>query len=160
MNKKESIAALLHSLDQRSPSGFAIALHVRFTRPTYLFQTYAKPWMDHYSQAGLVMHDPVVRWGLQNVGRLRWSDLASIDDAAVFEQAKDHGLMNGAAVAMVLSESRTIAAFARADRDYTDEEIEDLESWLSRLHLATLGIERLSARDKLALTELSIKLTH
>ncbi len=68
--------------------------------------------------------------------------------------------MNGAAVAMVLSESRTIAAFARADRDYTDEEIEELESWLSRLHLATLGIERLSARDKRALTELSIKLTH
>ena len=75
MNRKESIAALLHELDQRSPSGFAIALHVVFTRPTYLFQTYAKPWMDHYSEAGLVMHDPVVRWGLQNVGRLRWSDL-------------------------------------------------------------------------------------
>jgi LuxR family transcriptional regulator len=160
MDRKEDIAALLHQLDQRSPAGFAIALHVRFTRPTYLFQTYAKPWMEHYSEAGLMMHDPVVRWGLQNVGRLRWSDLTAIDDAAVFEQARAHGLMNGAAIAMVISESRTIAAFARADRDYTDEEIAELESWLARLHLATLGIERLSGRDQRALTRLSIKLTH
>ena len=160
MNRKESIAALLHELDQRSPSGFAIALHVVFTRPTYLFQTYAKPWMDHYSEAGLVMHDPVVRWGLQNVGRLRWSDLEGIDDADVFEQAKDHGLMNGAAVALAISGSRTIAAFARADRDYTDEELEDLEDWLARLHVETLGIPRLSESEQRALIELSIKLTH
>jgi LuxR family transcriptional regulator len=160
MNRKEGIAALLHQLDQRSPAGFAIALHVRFTRPTYLFQTYAKPWMDHYSEAGLVLHDPVVRWGLQNVGRLRWSDLAAIDDAGVFEQAKDHGLMNGAAVAIDISGSRTIAAFARADRDYADEEIDELEGWLARLHVATLGIERLSARERRALVDLSIKLTH
>jgi LuxR family transcriptional regulator len=159
-SRKESIAALLHQLDQRSPAGFAIALHVRFTRPTYLFQTYAKPWLDRYSEAGLHLHDPVVRWGLQNTGRLRWRDLADIDDAGVFEQAKDHGLMNGAAVAMVISESRTIAAFARADRDYSDEEIEELEDWLARLHVATLGIERLSGRDQRALIDLSVKLTH
>jgi len=160
MNRKESIAALLAQLDQRSPAGFAIALHVRFTRPTYLFQTYAKPWMDHYTEAGLVMHDPVVRWGLQNTGRLRWSDLTEIDDAAVFAQARDHGLMNGAGIAIVLSESRTIAAFARADREYTDEELEEFEDLLTRLHQATLGIERLSTRDQRALTELSITLTH
>jgi len=160
MNRKESIAALLAQLDQRSPAGFAIALHVRFTRPTYLFQTYAKPWMDHYTEAGLVMHDPVVRWGLQNTGRLRWSDLTEIDDAAVFAQARDHGLMNGAGIAIVLSGSRTIAAFARADREYTDEELEEFEDLLTRLHQATLGIERLSTRDQRALTELSITLTH
>jgi len=160
MNRKESIAALLHQLDQRSPAGFAIALHVRFTRPTYLFQTYAKPWADHYTEAGLVMHDPVVRWGLQNTGRLRWSDLTAIDYAAVFEQARDYGLMNGAGIALVLGESRTIAAFARADREYTDEELAELETWLARLHHATGGLERLSARDQRALTELSISLTH
>ena len=160
MDRKESIAGLLVQLDQRSPAGFAIALHIRFTRPTYLFQTYAKPWMNHYTEAGLVMHDPVVRWGLQNTGRLRWSDLAGIDDGAVFAQARDHGLMNGAAIAIVRSESRTIAAFARADREYTEEELEDLEIWLARLHQATLGIERLSESDRRALTELSISLTH
>jgi len=160
MRRNENIAELLHQLDQRSPSGFAIALHIRFTRPTYLFQTYARPWADHYSSAGLHMHDPVVRWGLQNVGHLRWSDLAEIDDAGVFQQARDHGLMNGAAVAVMESESRTIGAFARADRDYTDAEIEEIEAWMERLHRTTLGIERISPRDRRALTELSIRLTH
>lgn len=160
MNRKESIAALLGEIDERSPAGFAIALHVRFSRPTYLFQTYAKPWMAHYSQAGLVMHDPVVRWGLQNVGRCRWSDLAAIDDAHVFDQAREHGLMNGAAFAIMIGESRSIAACARADRDFTDDEIEVLEELLVRLHRATLGLERLGARDQRALTELSIRLTH
>ena len=116
--------------------------------------------MDHYSQAGLVMHDPVVRWGLQNVGHLRWSDLAGIDDAGVFQQARDHGLMNGAGVSVVESESRTIGAFARADREYTDEEIEEIAEGLERLHRTTLGIERISPRDRKALTELSIRLTH
>lgn len=158
--QKESIATLLHELDKRSPSGFAIALHVRFTRPTYLFQTYARPWMDHYSEAGLVMHDPVVRWGLQNVGHRRWSDLAAIDDGGVFAQARDHGLMNGAAIALADSRSRSIAAFARADREYTDEEIADLEGWLVRLHAATHSLERISGPDQRALTELSIRLTH
>lgn len=160
MRRNENIAELLHKLDQLSPAGFAIALHVRFTRPTYLFQTYAKPWMDHYSQAGLVMHDPVVRWGLQNVGRLRWSDLTEIDDAGVFQQARDHGLMNGAGVSVMESESRTIGAFARADREYTDEEIDVLGDGLELLHRTTLGIERISPRDRRALTELSIRLTH
>ena len=65
MTQRASIAALLHDLDQRSPAGFAIALHIRFTTPTYLFQTYPKRWLDHYSSAGLVVHDPVVRWGFQ-----------------------------------------------------------------------------------------------
>jgi LuxR family transcriptional regulator len=160
MDRKESIAVLLQELDERSPAGFAIALHVRFTRPTYLFQTYAQPWMAHYSAAGLVMHDPVVRWGLQNAGRCRWSDLAAIDDSHVFDQAKDHGLMNGAAFAIVIAESRSIAACARADREFTDEEMDALEQLLVRLHRATLGLERLGARDRRALTELSIRLTH
>jgi len=158
--QRASIAVLLHDLDQRSPAGFAIALHIRFSRPTYLFQTYAKPWMDHYSASGMVMHDPVVRWGLQNVGRVLWSDLAPIDEAGVLEQAKDFGLMNGVAIAMVSSESRSIAGFARADRDYTDAETDALDDLVVQLHRETLGLDQLSRSDRKALTALSIRLTH
>ena len=77
--QRASIAALLHEIDRLSPAGFAVAMHIRFTRPTYLFQTYAKRWMDHYSAKGMVVHDPLVHWGLQNVGRIRWSELEAID---------------------------------------------------------------------------------
>jgi LuxR family transcriptional regulator len=151
---------LLHEIDQRSPAGFAIALHVRFTRPTYLFQTYAKRWMDHYSAEGMVVNDPVVRWGLQNTGRAIWSELAAIDTGRVLEQAKDFGIMNGVAVAIVREESRSIGGFARADRDFETEEIDDLEELLGRLHAATTGLGKLSASDQRALIALSVKLTH
>jgi len=160
MTRRARIAALLHELDQRSPAGFALGLHIRFTTPTYMFQTYPKRWLEHYSAAGMVVRDPVVQWGMQNVGRTRWSDLEMIDDGGVLEQAKDFGLMNGAAIATVVSGSRSIGGFARADREYEESEIEELEEILVRLHLATLGPGQLSERDQHVLTELSIKLTH
>ena len=161
MNKKESIAALLHSLDQRSPSGFAIALHIRFTPPTYLFQSYPKPWLDHYSQAGLVMHDPIVRWGLQNVGRLRWSDLG-VDrrrrrvregqGPRTDERRGDRGGPQRVPHDRLPSRGPTATI--------TTRRCEELEIWLLACNLPPSGSSELSARDKRALTELSIKLTH
>lgn len=160
MTQRASIAALLHDLDHRSPAGFAIALHIRFTTPTYMFQTYSKRWMHQYSSSGLVVSDPVAHWGLQNVGRIRWSDLEAIDSRGVLERAKDFGLMNGVAIALLISGSRSIAGFARADRDYDEREMEELEDVLAQLHRSTAGLGQLSARDQRALTELSIRLTH
>lgn len=160
MTNRASIAALLHELDERSPSGFAIALHITFTTPRYMFQTYAKRWLDHYNSMGLIRDDPVVRWGMQNVGRTRWVDLEAMDELGVMEQAKNFGLMNGAALAFVIAGSRSIGGFARADRDYDEAEMLDLEDLLTQLHHATFGLSELSASDRRALTDLSIKLTH
>ena len=159
MTPRASIAALLQDLDRRSPAGFAIALHIRFTTPTYLFQTYPSRWLEHYSAAGMVVHDPTVHWGLQNLGHIRWAELEAIDSGGVLEEAKDFGLMNGVAVAVVVSGSRSIGSFARADRDYDGAEMRELEALLTELHVATIGTSELSAGDQLALTELSIKLT-
>ena len=77
----------------------------------------------------------------------------------MLEEAKDFGLMNGVAVAVVLSGSRSIGSFARADRDYDEAEMLELEALLPISTCATLGTNQLSASDQLALTELSIKLT-
>ena len=159
MTQKAIIAALLQELDGSSPAGFAIALHVRFSRPTFLFQTYAKRWMDHYSTAGLVVRDPTVRWGFHNVGHVLWSDLEAGDDGGVLEEAKDFGITNGVAMATVLSGSRSIASFARADREFEPPEIEALETRFLELHNVTLGAGELSDGDRRALTELSIQLT-
>lgn len=160
MSRTTSIAAQLHELDRRSPAGFAIALHIRFTRPALLFQSYARRWLDRYSADGLVVHDPTVRWGLQNTGHVRWSALEAIDDKGVLERAKDFGLMNGAAVAVVSDGSRSIASFARADREYDDAEMAELEARLAELHRATLGLEEMDEAERQALTELSVRLTH
>lgn len=159
MAQRASIAALLHDLDHRSPAGFAVALHIRFATPTFLFQTYPKRWMDQYSAAGLVIHDPTVRWALHNVGRVRWAELETADPEGVLERAKDFGIMNGVSMSVLLGGSRSIASFARADRDYEEFEAAALEEIFVRLHRETVGIGRLSARDRDALTKLSITLT-
>ena len=159
MTQRVSVAALQLDLDRRSPAGCAIALHIRFTTPTFMFQTYSKRWMDQYSASGLVLHDPVARWGLHSVGRIRWADLEAIDTEGVLERAKDFGLMNGVAISILISGSRSIAGFARADRDYDEIEMEELESILALLHRETIDQGRLSKSDREALTQLSIQLT-
>lgn len=160
MGTKASIATLLHDLDRRSPAGFAVALHVQFATPAYLFQTYPQRWKDWYSSNGLVMHDPTVRWGLANVGSIKWADLETIDTRGVLEMAKDHGIMNGVTVAVASNRSRSIGSFARADREFEDEEISSLVEMVGRLHEETVGPRHLSDADKKSLTDLSIRLTH
>jgi LuxR family transcriptional regulator, quorum-sensing system regulator SdiA len=157
---RASVAALLHDLDQRSPAGCAIALHIRFSAPSYLFQSYPKRWMEQYSGSGLVMHDPTVHWGMSNVGWVRWRDLKAIDSRGVLERAKDFGIMNGVTIALLLGHSRSIASFARSDRDYECPEIAELTQVFEALHRATSGLEPLTDDDRLALRDLSIRLTH
>lgn len=161
MTRRASIAAFLHDLDALSPAGFAIALHIRFTTPTFMFQTYAKRWLDHYTGTGLIMHDPVVRWGMQNAGAIRWSELENLmDDGGVMSAARDFGLMNGAAIAVVEGGSRSVGGFARADREYEDAELAEMESLLAGLHRLTIGMPELSESDREALKKLSDRLTH
>jgi len=158
--RRASVGALLHDLDRRSPAGCAIGLHIRFTTPRYMFQSYPKRWMDQYSGAGLLVQDPTVYWGMSNVGWIRWRDLEGIDSHGVLERARDYGIMNGVTIALLIDGSRSIASFARSDRDYETPEIADLESIFEELHRATSSFEALSDDDRSALKELSVRLTH
>jgi LuxR family transcriptional regulator len=160
MSNRASIAALLQELDQRSPSGFAVALHITFSAPRYMFQTYARRWLDRYNAGGLLLRDPVVQWGMQNLGRRRWSELEGLDEEHVFDEARNFGLMNGAAISVFGEGSRSIGGFARADREYEDEELADMEDMMRTLHEETTTLHTLSESDRAALTALSIRLTH
>jgi LuxR family transcriptional regulator len=160
LTRRASVAALLHDLDQRSPAGCAIGLHIRFTTPRYMFQSYPKRWMDEYSGSGLLVQDPTVHWGMSNVGWVRWCDLEPIDSHGVLERARDYGIMNGVTIALFIDGSRSIASFARSDRDYEALEIANLELVFSGLHRATASLEALTDDDQLALKDLSVRLTH
>jgi LuxR family transcriptional regulator, quorum-sensing system regulator SdiA len=157
---RASVAVLLHDLDRRSPAGCAIGLHIRFSTPRYMFQSYPKRWMDTYAGAGLFAQDPTVRWGMNNVGWIRWGELEGIDSQGVLDLAKDHGIMNGVTIALLVGGSRSIASFARSDRDYEGLEIDELEIAFEQLHRATASIESLTDEDRLALKDLSVRLTH
>lgn len=158
--RRASVAALLHNLDRRSPAGCAIGLHIRFTTPRYMFQSYPKRWMDQYSSSGLMVKDPTVRWGMSNVGWVRWGDLEGIDSHGVLDRAKDYGIMNGVTIALLIEGSRSIASFARSDRDHEAHEIEELGQDFEALHRTTANLNALSEGDQLALKDLSVRLTH
>lgn len=158
MHEQDRISALLRKLRAASPAGFAVALHVRFTSPRYLFQSYAKDWLDTYSREGLVLHDPVVRWGFANDGTIRWRDLD--DPQGVMKRAAAFGLNHGAVIAFVRDGTRSMAGFARSDRDLTDAEIIGLQHILEDLHDLTGGVETLSPAVHMTLKQMSIYLTH
>ncbi|MCR8725271.1 autoinducer binding domain-containing protein [Frigidibacter sp. ROC022] len=160
MKNKATIAELIGLLHQESPAGFAIALHIRFSAPTFLFQSYPVAWSEEYTNKGLLMKDPTVAWGLTQTGAVRWSDLAEKDTAGVFEGARAHGLNYGVTIAISSGGLRSVASFVRSDREFTDEEIAAIRPLLAELHALTEGTDALSDEDREALTEMSIRMTH
>lgn len=147
------ISELLASFDAVECLGFAVGLHVKFTSPTYLIQTYPVAWNEHYSKNGLVMGDPTVAWGFSNSGSVKWSALAENDPAGVLAAASEFGLRFGATVSVLENGSRSIAGFAREDREFSDDELPELERLTVALHAATAEGVELSAEDKTVLAE-------
>lgn len=141
------------------PAGFAIALHIKYNAPTFLFQTFPEKWVDHYSKHGFVIRDPAVHWAFSNTGHIRWRELAENDPSGIMDQSRLFGLTYGFTASIHSDHSRTLAGFARADRDYLDVEIDEICDRLEDLDVLTAGIQVLSSKDTNALQAMSIRLT-
>jgi LuxR family transcriptional regulator, quorum-sensing system regulator SdiA len=157
---EDHIRDCLSRLKEAAPSGFAIALHVRLVTPTYLFQTYPKEWIDYYSQNGLVMQDPTVHWGFENLGTVRWSDLAHLDQAGIIAKAAQHGMCHGFTCAVEAGGTRSLSSFTHGARDFTDAEIAGIASEVEALHGLTAKAQPLSAQTRDGLTRMSIQFSH
>lgn len=151
-----SVASQLAILEENAPSGYAVGLHVRFTSPTYLLQTYPAKWNEYYSAQGLVMRDPTVAWGFSNEGTIRWSALKADDAAGVLDGAAEHGLVYGATAAVLAGGSRTMAGFARADREFTDAEIALLADAVAQIHELTADEDAMTTEDRATIAANSI----
>lgn len=160
MTAQSEIKAKLAELQVLVPSGFALALHVRFTTPTFLFQTYDRKWLEHYSQHGYVMSDPAVHWGFENRGTRTWTELSGMDVAGVFKAAAEHDLNYGIAGAVGEDSSPSICAFAREDREFTAEETDAIMTRFQEIHALTTDLQVLSPETAAALKEMSILYTH
>ncbi len=146
-------------LKKIAPAGFAMAIHIRFTTPTFLLQSYPKDWIALYSQKGLVMQDPTVHWGFENVGLIDWSELRAQDAANVIPQAAEHGLKFGVTYAVNRGESLSVTSFARSDRTFNDAERAEIETVVNAIHDATLKSDTLPPEIIDALKAMSITAT-
>jgi LuxR family transcriptional regulator, quorum-sensing system regulator SdiA len=136
-------AEFLH-LGHLASAGFFIGLHIRFTSPLFTFQTYDQRWIDHYTENGYVLRDPMTAWGFSRTGSIRWSDPALLDPFGLFKEAATYGLNYGCTIACGPIKSRSIASFARSDREFADEEIASIETAVLRLHELTEPPESLT----------------
>ncbi|MDP4893743.1 autoinducer binding domain-containing protein [Cypionkella sp.] len=144
MSVKLGIEVELHQLALMAPAGYFLGLHIRFTAPLFTFQTYPQDWLDHYTEKGYVLRDPMVAWGFSTTGAIRWSDKALPDPFGVFKEAALYGLKFGATVASGPVKSRSIASFARSDREFEDHEIAAFAVIVQRLHDVTEPPEELT----------------
>lgn len=154
------ISSILTEMQEIAPAGFAIAFHIQFTTPAFLFQTYPKEWINIYNQRGLVMQDPIVGYGFTNNGTVRWAELSDNDPAGVLSAGKEHGLNYGMALGLEDGGSRSVAGFARSDRELNDAEIGTLHDMVLEMHRLTAEAKALSPETRDALREMSVQLTH
>lgn len=124
----------LDELRLAAPSGYFIGLHIRFISPLMIYQTYDQRWVEHYTANAYVLRDPVTLWGMANTGVIRWSDPALKDPHRILVEAASFGLRFGLTVACGPPSSRSIAGFARPDREFDDQEVQSIQRCVLRMH--------------------------
>jgi LuxR family transcriptional regulator len=139
--KEAAIAGHLHKLRSLCDRGFALAIHIRYTRPTLLYQTYDQAWSDRYSEKGYMLSDPVVGWGLGNTGWVEWASLAPQDPVGVIADAVAHGLTNGWTYSTGPSSSRTIAGLPRSGAPFSAADRAEMAQIVDSIHELTEGFE-------------------
>jgi len=123
-----------------APAGYHIALRVGFAFPLVERNALPPLWIDEYTREKYMIHDPVMRWIYTNDGHVRWSEIGLADPLGILPAAAAHGLRYGVAVSLTDAErggQRSFGSFARADREFTQDEIAVLSGWLHELHAAT-----------------------
>lgn len=144
MFEKSAFDRELRKLDAFADAGYFLGLHIRFTSPVMSFTTYTQAWTDHYTNNGYVLRDPMTAWGFCTTGSTRWSNKKIPDPFGIFKEAARFGLRYGVTISCGPIRSRTIASLARADREFTDAEIGEIEVLVKRLHDMTEPPQRLT----------------
>jgi len=134
MSLRSGIELHLHRLSLMAPSGFFFALHIRFALPLLHHQTYHPEWIDKYTEEAFALRDPIIAWGFSTTGTARWSEITIPDPFDILGQCRSYGMIYGFAVSCGPIKSRTIASASRADREFSDVEIEAFAAIIRNLH--------------------------
>lgn len=125
-----------YAFPELATAGFYIAYRVEFLLPEFEYNSLPRAWVAKYTQQGLMMLDPVMRWIYGNNGCIRWSDIDIPDTSGVLDRAAEYGLVYGAAVSLISDTEagmRSFGNFAREDREFTDDEVTELTRRLELL---------------------------
>ena len=143
-SKDMQVALLLSDLTGICDRGFALAVHIRYTRPTLLYQAYDQTWVDHYSERGYMLSDPTVHWGLANVGSIDWDQLLDQDSAGVIADAVSHGLTHGWTCSVGPATSRSMGSMTRTTA-FSDAQRARCIDIVTEIHNLTEGFDTFPA---------------
>jgi LuxR family transcriptional regulator len=146
----KQVTAHLGRLQSLCDTGYALAIHIRYTRPSLMYRTYPHVWLEYYSEHGLMLSDPVVRWALAHEGAVTWDQLERDDPAGVIASARDHGLSHGVSYSVGPAESRTMAGMTRST-PFSDAEMAEMHDIVRSIHDLTEGFDQLPLADQNAL---------
>lgn len=155
MFEKTQIDKELMKLGQIASAGYFAALHIRFTSPVMMFQTYNRAWTDHYTENGYVLRDPMTAWGFCTTGSTRWSNKKIPDPFGIFKEAASFGLRYGATISCGPIRSRSIVSAAREDREFEDAELDEIQDIARRLHEITEPPQKLTKAQTEALKSIA-----
>jgi LuxR family transcriptional regulator len=139
---------------------------VRHTTPEIYHATFAGEWVEKYIASKYVIFDPVVRWAVLNDGTCRWSEMSSwyvVGSDRVMKGGAEYGLNYGAVLSTrnaLADGKKCVFSASRADREFDDTELKELERWFERLIIATGGSAGLTAVELETLRLLAQGNTH
>lgn len=151
MSKAPVLDILLHELSLAAPAGFAVGLHIRYVSPLIMVNTYPDAWQEVYTAKLYGLRDPTLAWGLSHTGTRRWTQIGLPDPFGILPEAAEYGLVYGMIASIGPMSSRTIAGASRADREFTEEEMEHIFRIVQRMHDLSEPPARLSKAQSDAL---------
>lgn len=114
MFEQDSLLARLHEIAE---DGVAIGLGFnQMGQPKEHLCTYDDAWQKHYWENELIFSDPVIAFGVNNLGAVRWSDVTAGGAANAVTIARDFGLTNGIVLSVQVDGERAIAGLATRSR--------------------------------------------
>ncbi|WP_095588453.1 autoinducer binding domain-containing protein [Actibacterium ureilyticum] len=122
----------LETLQHLGPSGFVLVFNMTFTGPEDFYSSYPAEWQQIYQDEALTITDPIMHWVMTHSGFARWSDIRFPDPGQIMKRARQYDMNFGAVFSAELDGKRCLMTLARADREFTEEELELLHSKFQR----------------------------
>lgn len=111
-------------LSEIALSGFIMGFGIGMSsKADHVVNTYPAKWAELYEENDYMFLDPVVQWLMTTSGSTRWSSIKIPDTHGIRPIAATYGLRYGAVISKKLLRRRCFLAFARNDREFTEQEI-------------------------------------
>lgn len=121
------------------PAGFVLAFNLTFRGPEHLHSGHNPEWQRIYEDRNYLFSDPILIWTINKSGFIRWSEINLPDIRGVLPEARKFNLNYGAAFSRKTKHKRSFLTLARADREFTDTEMEVISGKFENLCELVVG---------------------